>query len=505
MSLRAQRGSSLSDHSRNLKKENRGKARPRATRRLAASVRGGIEALEQRMLLSVVTTLKDPFTGTAVDTTKWTITNRGLENNGDAGYNAPTEDPATGLTLGGTTNNQYWYGKSLESVDQFSSSQQVTVSLDRVSLAGSGTAWRSSLWLLQPGGQFEQFAQNQGESGWEYNHTVGGSGVAIPAFNTAAGDANDHVMKMVYTPLGGTNASIDIYLDGKLGVTDTFDNWDNTVPFETIVTGQARATNDTVSAVFKNFDAEATPAATIPPAAPTNLAVTATGNQATLTWTDNADNELGYRVERATDPNGPFTQIASVGPVANKGGQGTYVDNGRSPAVTEYYRVRAFNNAGANSTTAFSDYSNVANVPATAQIITSLKDPLTGTAVDTTKWNITDRGLENNGPAGYDAPTEDPINGLTLGGTTTAQYWYGSSLESKGFFSSHTPTTVSVDRFALNGNGSAYRSSLWLLQPGAQFLHFAQDLGPADNTGWEYNQTGGGGGERHRGVQHGRR
>src|SRR2546421_197181 len=70
-------------------------------RRAARRNRSGgrvIEELEGRVLLAIINSLTDPLTGPGVDVSKWTITDRGLENNGPAGYNAPTED-ATGLTL----------------------------------------------------------------------------------------------------------------------------------------------------------------------------------------------------------------------------------------------------------------------------------------------------------------------------------------------------------------------------------------------------------------------
>lgn len=54
-------------------------------------------------------------------------------------------------------------------------------------------------------------------------------------------------------------------------------------------------------------------------------------------------------------------------------------------------------------------------------IITSLVDPFTDGVIDTALWTVTDRGLENNAPAGYNEPFED-AGGLTLGGTVTNQY-----------------------------------------------------------------------------------
>jgi hypothetical protein len=446
---------------------------------------GSIEPLEGRLLLAIINSLIDPLTGAGVDTTKWAITDRGLENNGPAGYNAPQED-ANGLVLGGTTNQQYWFGSSLESVDDFSSQATTAVSVDRVALSGSGTAYRSSLWLLQPGGQFLHFSQNVGETGWQYNQTVGGSGTGIGAFNTAAPDQGQHAMKLVYTPLGGSQADVSVYLDGVLGPTVHFTNWSNSTPFKVIMTGQGRAIGDSVSATFKNFSAVAEPVPTLPPAAPTNLVATAApkGLNVSLSWGDNANNEINYRVERSSDGGATFTEIASVPAVAGSGTTATYNEVAPAAGTQFTYRVRAFNNANGGS---FSGYSNVASAT-TAPAVSSLSDPLTGAGIDTTKWDVTDRGLESTGPAGYTA-SED-ATGLTLGGTATAQYWYGKSIESKDVFLSQKTTTVTVDRVSLNGIGTAYRSSLWLLQPtaGGQFFHIAQNIG---ETGWQYNQTAG--------------
>lgn len=461
--------------------------RPRRRDSINRATGQAIEMLEGRVLLSVVNNITDPLTGAGVDFTKWTATGRGLENNAFTSYDAPSED-ANGLVLGGTVNSQYWYGNSLETVDQLSSQTSGTVSVDRVALSGSGSAYRSSLWILQPGGKYVHFSQNVGETGWSYNanftgSTIAtGSGTAIGQFNNTAGQ-NEHVMKLVYTPGTGTNADVGIYLDGNLGATVHFTAWDHTVPFEAILTGQGRAAGDSVTATFKNFSAVSDPIPTDPPLAPTNLTATAAadGLAVNLSWLDNSNNEINYRLERSTDGTN-FTEVATIPAVAGSGTTGSYTDIAPAAGTKFYYRVRAFNTANSGS---FSDYTNIANVT-TAPSIATLTDPLTGAAVDTTKWNVTNRGLENNGPAGYSA-AED-ATGLTLSGTATGQYWYGASLESKDVFRSEYQTTISVDRTALTGTGSAWRSSLWILQPtaGGQYLHFSQDV---NESGWQYNQT----------------
>src|SRR6185295_16581239 len=89
----------------------------------------------------------------------WTPTNRGLENNAAAGYAAPIITNGQAV-LGGTTSSQYWFGNSLESTATFDSRLYSEVSVNRVSLSGSGSAYRSSLWILGDDGHYLHFSQN---------------------------------------------------------------------------------------------------------------------------------------------------------------------------------------------------------------------------------------------------------------------------------------------------------------------------------------------------------
>lgn len=92
------------------------------------------------------------------------------------------------------------------------------------------------------------------------------------------------------------------------------------------------------------------PPADDPPAAPTALSSTAVNEQRIdLSWSDNADNESGFEVERALGAAGMFEQIDVIGINAE-----SYQDAALS-AETEYcYRVRAFNDAGNSDYTATS-------------------------------------------------------------------------------------------------------------------------------------------------------
>jgi titin len=79
------------------------------------------------------------------------------------------------------------------------------------------------------------------------------------------------------------------------------------------------------------------------PAAPSNLAATATSaSQIQLTWTDNANNENSFVVERSLT-GFTFTAIATVG--ANST---SYTNSGLNPNTRYFYRVRAVNDAGSS-------------------------------------------------------------------------------------------------------------------------------------------------------------
>jgi fibronectin type 3 domain-containing protein len=87
-----------------------------------------------------------------------------------------------------------------------------------------------------------------------------------------------------------------------------------------------------------------------PPAAPSNLiASAASATQINLSWTNNAFNQTGFKIERSLD-GVTFAQIGTAGASAT-----TYFDPTLQPVTTYYYRIRATNAAGDSA------YSNIAN------------------------------------------------------------------------------------------------------------------------------------------------
>jgi hypothetical protein len=80
------------------------------------------------------------------------------------------------------------------------------------------------------------------------------------------------------------------------------------------------------------------------PAAPMDLTATPAVAQVNLSWTDNANNETGFAIDRRIGPSGLFTQIDTVG--ANNT---AYVNTGLTANVTYEYQVRALNSAGSSA------------------------------------------------------------------------------------------------------------------------------------------------------------
>ena len=76
-----------------------------------------------------------------------------------------------------------------------------------------------------------------------------------------------------------------------------------------------------------------------PPTPPSNLAaMVVTPTSITLDWQDNANNELGFQIERATSSGGPWSVVGTVG-----AGVTSYTDTGLDPSTTYYYEVAALN------------------------------------------------------------------------------------------------------------------------------------------------------------------
>ncbi len=114
----------------------------------------------------------------------------------------------------------------------------------------------------------------------------------------------------------------------------------------TLYTFRVRATNAAGDSENTNLATATTLAALTTPAAPTGLSATVvSANQITLTWTDNANNETAFKVERSSDGVN-FTYLTAV--AANVT---THSFTGLTPATLYTFRVRATNAAGDSANT----------------------------------------------------------------------------------------------------------------------------------------------------------
>lgn len=122
-----------------------------------------------------------------------------------------------------------------------------------------------------------------------------------------------------------------------------------------------RATNTTGDSGYSNNASAATLPVVSPPAAPSALAVSTvtSSTQLTLTWTDNASNETGFKLEYSVDGLTGWTQIAT--PAANVT---SYTHTGLNPSSTHYYRILATNSGGDS---AYSD--NASGTTLTAPVL----------------------------------------------------------------------------------------------------------------------------------------
>ncbi|MBL9208553.1 MAG: hypothetical protein JNN01_25950 [Opitutaceae bacterium] len=129
-------------------------------------------------------------------------------------------------------------------------------------------------------------------------------------------------------------------------------------------------------------------------------ASTAPSASLTLSWTDNSNNEAGFRIERGTD-GVTFSQIATVAPNVT-----TYVDEGLLFSTRYVYRVCAYNSAGS------SDYTT----PAGATTATPVVTPPPNAAPTIT--NISNQSINANTSTGALAFTvgdaETPLANLVL-------------------------------------------------------------------------------------------
>ncbi len=153
------------------------------------------------------------------------------------------------------------------------------------------------------------------------------------ALNVNALFGNGPAVLFAYDAL---NLSNQLYATNQTGLRDQLDVGVKFI-VPTVANGKVYVGTQTSLAVLGLFPAAVSP----PDAAPSNLTATAFSFlQINLSWTNNATNATGIKIERSTDGTN-FTPVNTVGRNVT-----TFADKGLAPSTLYFYRVRATNQIG---------------------------------------------------------------------------------------------------------------------------------------------------------------
>ncbi|MDI6787396.1 MAG: fibronectin type III domain-containing protein, partial [Planctomycetota bacterium] len=183
------------------------------------------------------------------------------------------------------------------------------------------------------------------------------------------------------------------------------------------------------------------------PTAPSSLTATViSATQINLFWSDNSDNETGFKIERKVGSGGTYTQIAEVG-----AGVTSYPNTALSPTTTYYYQVRAYNTGGNSS------YSNEAGTLTSWGSMTTTGAPLSRTThtaiwadnIGMVCWGGWD-GQNTLNTGGIYSPTANTWTGITTTGapasrTSHSDIWTGSKMIVWGGYTVAASDTQTID------------------------------------------------------------
>jgi titin len=167
-----------------------------------------------------------------------------------------------------------------------------------------------------------------------------------------------------------------------------------------------------------------TPTPIVAPNAPSELVATALSSTSVrLNWVDNASNESGFRVERATG-SGAFSLVATLG--ANTT---TWTNGGLTPATTYRYRVRAYDaateSANSNEATATTAAPPAAPTSLSATALSSSSVRLNwvdNATTETFQW--IERSTDGSTFTSVGVVAANVVSYTAQGLTPGTQYWF---------------------------------------------------------------------------------
>jgi hypothetical protein len=181
------------------------------------------------------------------------------------------------------------------------------------------------------------------------------------------------------------------------------------------------------------------------PASPTGLSASGGNNRINLSWSDNSNNETGFKIDRKADANGIWSQYDTVGANITSASDVAVV-----PGRDYYYRVYAYNAVG-NST----NYTNEASA-----------SPIGGVAPSVTTQaasSIAMSSAQMNGtinPNGYATSAYFQFGTTTSYGRTTGVGNFGNGISAVPISSSYSGipanTTFHYRAVASNSGGTIY-------------------------------------------------
>lgn len=431
--------------------------------------------------------LEDDFSDTQIDPAKWVTNPLGFEPSGAAGVTI--QETAGAAVMDATATASYWGGASLKTVASFSvpADEVLSFTVDRVALARTGTAGRSSMWITDATRQrYVMFAQNMGENGWQYNRRIGqtgdnatGGGTNIAAFDALDGDGGNHQMKMV-----ADGEVVKLFLDGTLGAQVAFPVSDGII-FELGV--YTRAAGDTAHVEFDNARIDTQPGA--------GFAVTSI-EQYTFDPQTSVDVFIpqGLNASQAVDVIVTSSNPAVAEPVGATGGSLTLTFPAGG-ANTQSFAVAALSPGGATFTLSGEDLAGVAlGRPLEVRV-----PPVGALHVNDDFEDGTVGAMWEENPAGFEAgaaaiTVAEAGGTIALSGEGTVSYWGGKSVRTTQRYAASptAPLVFEIDRVSHAGTGTATRTGVYITTlDRSQYVFFGENRG---ENGWQYNpgNTGGG-------------